>query len=446
MTAVEFLGFVDNAYPHVPYAGERKSNYITLPNEHFDPIEGQRVVNRQLELLASLEGYGFDGAVFSEQHNGPIGLWGNPMMAAGWLAARTSHMKIVVNGPLINAYQNPIRLAEEIASADLMTGGRLVLGFPMGHGMQYHSTGMNPGTARERHREAHDLLVKALREPGPFAWEGKHFNIPYVNLWPKPLQTELDCILPGGGSLETLKLAAQRRYSYQNALAPLESMRKTLERFRDLCREEGYEPAPKQSAAVINVHVAETDEVARREVESLELWNYQNFFRSPMHDNFPPGYISISSLRAARAGGYRSTPISEMTYDDLLENRWLIAGSPQTVTDLLADTVERLGLGRVVLGLTTGIKPRWMVDKMLALFSEEVLPHFRPDGKPLWADQQLPGASTSLEYAVRRRQDAPAPTAVKDGYLIDVSRAHLEGVDARIRPWPASTEVGGGAS
>ena len=431
MNNVEFIGFIDAAYTRVPFAGDRKSNYIDLPNTNYDPIEGQRVLEDQLELLASLERYGLDGACFSEQHNGPIGLWGNPMIAAGWLAARTERIKIVVNGPLLNAYKNPIRLAEEIAAVDTITGGRLMLGFPMGHGMQHHSHAINSATARERHREAHDLVTKALREPGPFEWQGKHFHVPYVNLWPRPMH-DIEFILPGGGSLETLQLAAQRRYTYQNALSPLPAMVKTMERFRDLCREEGYEPDPRQSAVVVNLHVAETDAEARREVENLILWDYQNFFRSVTHDNFPPGYVSEKSLRAMRSGGYRSTAPEDMNYDMLVENRWLIAGSPETVRETLQDTIEQLGTGRVILGFTSGIKPRWMVDKTLQLFSEQVLPHFRSRGRALVDEAERAGYTNRLEYAVKRRSDAPVPTAIKNGERIDATRAHLEGVDARV--------------
>lgn len=431
MNDVEFIGFIDAAYPKVPFAGNRKSNYIDLPNTNYDPIEGQRVMEDQLQLLASLERYGFDGAAFSEQHNGPIGLWGNPMIAAGWLAARTERIKIVVNGPLLNAYKNPVRLAEEIAAVDTMSGGRLMLGFPMGHGMQHHSHAINPATARERHREAHDLVTKALREPGPFEWKGKYFNVPYVNLWPRPMH-DIEFILPGGGSLETLQLAAQRRYTYQNALSPLPAMVKTMERFRELCREEGYEPDVRQSAALINVHVAETDAEARREVENLILWDYQNFFRSVTHDNFPPGYVSEKSLRAMRSGGYRSTAPEDMNYDMLLENRWLIAGSPETVREALQDTIEQLGTGRVLLGFTTGVKPRWMVDKTLQMFAEEVLPHFRGRGRSLADEQPRAGYANRLEYGIRRAPNQPAPAAMRDGQLIDVTRGHLDGVNAAI--------------
>ncbi|HWH25125.1 MAG TPA: LLM class flavin-dependent oxidoreductase [Pseudolysinimonas sp.] len=422
---IEFFGFIDGAYKNVPWAGERKSNYIDLTNKYYDPIEGQRALSNQLDVLEDLEEYGFDGAVFSEQHNGPIGLGANPMLAGAWLAARTNRMKIVVNGPIINAYQSPVRLAEEIAILDTMTKGRLVFGLPMGHGMQHHSIGINPATARARMAEAHDLLYAALYNDGPFEWKGDFFNIPYVNIWPRPTH-KIETILPGGGSLETLQRAAKYRYCYQNALSPRASMVKTMERFRELCREEGYEPTPTQSAALFTVHVAETDAQARREVEELELWNYQNFFRSPGHDNFPPGYVSAASVRAMRGGGYRSTPVHELKYDELLENHWLIAGSPETVTRMLTESIEELGIGRALLGFTTGIKPKWLTDKSISLFAEEVMPKFRADkGKPLVTQEDMTGYRTASEYAALRRPGAHPPTAEVNGVLKDVSRSYL---------------------
>ncbi|WP_350351649.1 LLM class flavin-dependent oxidoreductase [Microbacterium sp. A8/3-1] len=424
---IELFGFIDGAYKNVPYAGDRKSNYIDLPNDYYDPIEGQHVMETQLELLESLESAGFDGAVFSEQHNGPIGLGGNPMLFGAWLAGRTSRMKIVVNGPIINAYKNPIRLAEELAMLDTMSRGRLIFGLPMGHGMQHHSVGINPATARARMAEAHDLLFEALYTAGPFEWKGDFFNVPYVNLWPKPMH-RIECILPGGGSIETLQRAAKYRHCYQNALSPRPAMIKTMERFRDLCRAEGYEPDPRQSAALFNVHVAETDEQARQEVEAFELWNFQNFFRSVGHDNFPPGYVSAASIRAMRGGGYRSTPTELLQYDELLENHWLIAGSPETVTRMLQESIDELGIGRALIAFTTGVKPKWLVQKSMALFAQEVMPKFRAaDGKPVVTEEDRIGYSSAAEYGARRPTDAPRPTAIVDGRRVDVTESYLPG-------------------
>jgi len=442
MHDLDFYVLLDGAYPWVPYAGKRKSNYIDLPNAHYDRVLGQRVLEDQLETLALLESLGYDGAMVSEQHNGPIGVLGNPLIAGAWLAARTTRIRIAVVGAIINDYLTPIRMAEEIATVDTMTRGRLDVGLPVGHGMQYHSTGvMNPAHARARYREAHELLIKAMTEPGPFEWHGEYFQIPYVNLWPKPLQEPHPPIfIPGGGSAETLELVAKHRYVYQSVLSPRPALLKTYQRFRDLCEQEGYSADPKQLAQVIEIHVAETDEQARLESEGHSLWQYQNFFRSPMHDNFPPGYTSPQSLAAMASGGYRSRPMNELRWEDLVENHWLIAGSPETVAARLRESVEESGAGRVVLGFNAGSKSRWLTQKSLTMFAEEVIPRLRPSGVPAWRHQRLVGYETNAEYGAGRPAAPPRPTAagMVDGGLVDVSSAHIEDLRSPLEPWPAN--------
>ena len=89
---------------------------------------------------------------------------------------------------------------------DVISGGRIISGFVRGTGMEYYSYGANPSYSQERFWEAHDLIIKAWTEPGPFDWEGKHFHLPYVNPWPRPLQKPHPPVwLPGSGSLETVQ-------------------------------------------------------------------------------------------------------------------------------------------------------------------------------------------------------------------------------------------------
>ncbi|HWH27178.1 MAG TPA: LLM class flavin-dependent oxidoreductase [Pseudolysinimonas sp.] len=431
MNDYDFHVILDGAYPNVPRADDRKSNYIDLPNDYYDSDLGQKVMEDQLEQFVSLERLGFDGAIVSEQHNGPIGLWGNPMLAGAYLAGRTNNITIGVVGPLINAYRTPVRLAEEIANLDILTRGRLLFGLPLGHGMQHHSLGvMNSAEARERYLESHDLLMAALTRPGPFEWKGEYFNVPYVNLWPRPIQKPHPPIfIPGGGSVETLRLVAKHRYTYQGTLSPRPARIANIARLREFCEEEGYEMDRRQAALVVAVHVAETDAQARLETEAHDLWQYQNFFKSPWHDNFPPGYVSEESLRRSMAGGYRSKPLTDLTYDELVENGWVVAGSPETVADTLTEYLDEMGAGVVVLAMNVGTKPKWLADKSLALFAEQVIPRMRRGGRPRWAGGELPGHETLAQFGARRsaaRPAAPRPTAYVDGRLIDVETSHLE--------------------
>lgn len=437
----EFFVLLDGAYPRVPYAGPRKSNFIDLPNELYDSTVGQRVIEDQLETGELVERLGFDGVILVEQHNGPIGLFGNPYLAGAWLAARTSRIKIGVNGAILNSYRTPVRLAEEIAALDIMSKGRLVVGLPMGHGMQHHSTGvMNPAEARERFREAHDLLMKALTETGPFEWRGEYFHIPYVNLWPRPLQSPRPPVwVPGGGSVETLELIAKHRYVYQAVLSAPAVMQRNLQKLRDFAEQNGYELDRKQVAAVITVHVAETDRQARLEAEAHDLWQYQNFYKSPAHDNFPPGYISPASLRGALSGGYRSKPLDQLDFDQLAENRWAVAGSPETVAEQIEETIELFGAGSIVLDFNVGTKHRWLAQKSLWLFAEQVMPRLREGGVPPGQAAPLPGFQTASEYGSRlAKVDAPEPVANIDGELIEVRTAHIEDLRVPVSTWPVS--------
>src|SRR5437899_7879860 len=93
-------------------------------------------------------------------------------MAAA-LARRATGWMLLALGNSIALYNPPIRVAEEFAMLDVMSGGRLIAGFPVGTSMDTnYCYGVNPATLRDRYREAHDLIIKAwaMREPVP--WKG----------------------------------------------------------------------------------------------------------------------------------------------------------------------------------------------------------------------------------------------------------------------------------
>ncbi|HWI22031.1 MAG TPA: LLM class flavin-dependent oxidoreductase [Baekduia sp.] len=435
MSELEFYPFHNGAYKHVPHKSviseHSRTNFVSLPTTFYDKALAQRSFDDFLEILIGCERLGYDGVLHSEQHNGPIGLSAQAMLAAAYLAANTERMLIAAVGPILNAYLSPVRLAEEIAMVDMLSNGRLILGLPMGLGAQYHSYGVtDPTAARDRFREGHELLIRSMTEEGPFAFQGEWFNVPYVNLWPRPVQDPHPPIwVPAAGSRETLELCAKHHYTYQAVLTPRKVLLRNCELFRELCAEEGYEPPPQQIAAVFFVHVAETDEQARREAEPHFAWLMQNFFRSTFQDSFAPGHVSEGSLRGmAAGGGYRSRDISEMSWDDLIAEDWLIAGSPDTVGERLEKLTSEMGAGRVIVYMDGASTPRWMIEKTLAIFAEEVMPHFRPPGgKPVWArgEDSRPFMTASECAAVTGGAKAIAAAQLADGSLVDTRTAHV---------------------
>jgi len=434
MRDLEFYLFNFGSYPDVPHVDDtpRRSLYIDLPNEYYDPAKGVWVMDSYLDTLVFGEKLGFDGICTTTQMGGPIGVTPNSMLPAAWLAARTERVRIVALGPILNTYLSPMRAAEDIALLDTMSKGRLIVGLPMGHGQNWHAAGgMNPAYARERHWEAHDLMIKALTEPGPFEWLGEHFHVPYANLWPRPVQDpHPEFWLPAAGSRLTFERCARHRYTYQTLFSPRKVLQRNVGAFRKVAEEsEGYTPAPNQIAAVLFVHVAETDAQARLEAEPHLLWVFQNMIRANRYDAFPPGHFSPESLRGfMTGGGYRDRDIGDMTYDELVAEGWGLIGSPETVSEQLEQLVDELGAGRIVVIADNGAMPNWMVRKSMTLMAEQVIPRFRPPGAaPVWAREEQRVVPTHAQLGgdlLERELPAHQEAVMPDGDRVDVTTAH----------------------
>ena len=101
--------------------------------------------------------------------------------------------------------------------------------------------------SHERFHEAHDLIVQAWTREGPFAFEGKHFNFNYVNLWPRPYQTPHPPIwIPSQGSTETIEWATHpsRRYTYLQTFSPVAALAKYMKQYRDTAERQGWTATP----------------------------------------------------------------------------------------------------------------------------------------------------------------------------------------------------------
>ncbi|QXJ21132.1 LLM class flavin-dependent oxidoreductase [Actinomadura graeca] len=437
--SLEFHLFNYGAYPDIPLYDEvENTSYIDLPNELFDPVRGKWYLDSYLDTLVFGEKLGFDGIHTTTQMGGPVGMTPSANLTAAYLAAKTERIKIGTLGPILNVFQNPMRAAEEIALLDQLSGGRLIVGLPMGHGMNYHSAAtMNPAFARERYWEGHDLMRKAFMDPGPFEWQGEHFHVPYANLWPKPLQQPYPEVwIPAAGSKLTLEKCAEFHYTYQALFSPRRVLKRNVDTFRRASEKFGYTPGPDQVAAVVFIHVAETDAQARLEAEPHLLFLMQNINRSRQPDAFPPGHFSVESLRGFMTkGGYRDRDIGDMAFEEMTEEGWAIVGSPQTVVDKLGLLVDELGAGKLIHVADFGAMPNWLIRKSLTLMSEEVIPHFRgPGGRPVWAEADPRTAPTHAEYgALRTETKTPPKARIPDVGVVDVRTAHVEDLRKPLR-------------
>ena len=145
-----------------------------------------------------------------EHHAGINSLLGANPLLLGILARQIKKARILSLGPS-PLRPDPVRVAEEYATADVICRGRLEIGFVKSGGSEMASNQANPINNVERFWEAIDLVTKALtHREGPFSWEGKHFTHRHVNIWPRPYQQPHPRMWAATGDPETAAEVGRR--------------------------------------------------------------------------------------------------------------------------------------------------------------------------------------------------------------------------------------------
>jgi alkanesulfonate monooxygenase SsuD/methylene tetrahydromethanopterin reductase-like flavin-dependent oxidoreductase (luciferase family) len=379
---VEFYFFHLMPWPHLPadFEATERSAWVTFSNRHYDPRVGHALYNRYLDELEYAETLGFDGICVNEHHQNSYGTMPAPNVVAGMLARRTSRARIAILGNALPLRDHPLRVAEEVAMLDVVTGGRIISGFVRGLGAEYYSFGLSPAHSRERFLEAHDLIVRAWTEPGPFSFYGRHYRFRYVNPWPRPLQQPHPPIwIPSQGSTETIDWAAARRYPYLQTFNTLAALERNLGAYRAAARAQGYEAPPAQLGWAVPIYVAPSDEQARAEAKPHLEFFFNRLLHNPPEYLFPAGYLteqSMASVLAAKVGDRRA----HRTFEALDADGYVIAGSPATVRDRLAAAQARIGYGLLVPFLQFASLPADLTRRNMELFAREVMPALRPLG------------------------------------------------------------------
>ncbi|WP_069804401.1 LLM class flavin-dependent oxidoreductase [Thermogemmatispora onikobensis] len=372
-------------WPDLPPDFDEKydSAWVTLPNSIYDPEKGHALYNRYFDELERADKLGWDSVCVNEHHQNAYGTMPSPNIMAAVLTQRIKRARIGIIGNALPLHDDPLRVAEEIAMLDVISGGRIISGFVRGTGMEYFSYNINPTLSRERMNEAHDLIIQAWTRPGPFSFEGEHYNYRYVNIWPRPLQKPHPPIwMPGTASLETIDFAAAHRYPYMTVFMPMEQRKRAYELYRRLAEEKyGYEAQPEQLAFCVPIAIAETDDLAMKEGERYMMWLFQKAMKVPTEFFMPPGYMSLRSIRAA-IENRASFGFGDTTFRELVEQGVVIAGSPATVIEKLSYYTEVLHAGMLVTGGCTDGMPDYLVLKHQEMMAKEVMPYFRQQEPP----------------------------------------------------------------
>jgi alkanesulfonate monooxygenase SsuD/methylene tetrahydromethanopterin reductase-like flavin-dependent oxidoreductase (luciferase family) len=377
------------------------SVWVDLPNGIYDPEKGHDLYNEYLDMLEYAEQCGFDAIAVNEHHQNAYGMMPSPNIMAATLARRTSKAMLLVLGNSIVCYNPPTRIAEEFAMLDVISGGRLIAGFPVGTSMDInYCSGQNPATVRDKYREGHDLIMKSWQTREPFAFSGKYTKLRYVNLWPRPIQQPHPPVwIPGLGSIETWDFCAQHDYNYSYlSFSGYKRARNMMNGYWERRAALGADDNPHSAAFFQQVCISETDAECEK-----QWWPHVDYFFNKCLHLYPgtseaPGYRTEASLRAGIVAQFGNTTQNmgiDKTWKQLVNEGYILAGSPETVRQQIEELAKTLRVGHVLLGCHIGSAPAELVNRSTRLAGEQILPklkHIYADYEDRWWPKALPAA------------------------------------------------------
>jgi alkanesulfonate monooxygenase SsuD/methylene tetrahydromethanopterin reductase-like flavin-dependent oxidoreductase (luciferase family) len=366
-----------------------KSVWVTPPwHELADAERVGQFYNWTIDELIHGAEMGFDGICVNEHHQNAYGFMPNPNIMGSILARATNQLDVAIvqMGSTLPSTQPAIRIAEEYAMLDCISGGRLVAGMPAGTSMDANQCmGIPPIEQRDRYYEAHDLILKAWQSKETFAWNGRYLQLPSVNIWPRPIQTPYPPVwIPGLGSLSTWKFAAKHNHNYcMLSFFGSQIGKRVMDGFWEFADREGLDRNPYRAGFAQLVCVADTDAAA----EKLFSKHIRYFFDKCMHVPMPwwglPGHQDYASLaNGIRTGAALKTAevlanFKNYSYKDFVDKDIVIAGSPATVRDKLVGAIEDLRVGNLMILQHIGSMPHELTKDSISLFCADVLPKLR---------------------------------------------------------------------
>lgn len=379
---------------------------VTLPNAHCDPVVASRLLNERLDEYAMCDELGLN-IMINEHHSSATCLSSSCTIGLAMLARQTKRAKLLGLGFPIAMRPDPVRLAEELAYIDVVSRGRLEIGFVKGAPYEVSPANANPVRITERFWDAHDLILKALTtHDGPFSWESEWFDYRQVNIWPRPYQQPRPNIWVTGGSADTAASVAARGHTFATILAGWNA-RKLYDTYRDSAAHAGRpDPDPSRFGYMALVGVGDTEAQGHERLRQVA-----GYFRatSVVGEAFvnPPGYMSARGnaewLKRNQVRGRAGSHFPATTRDgrvlkigsghgtgsgvsaaDMVDAAIAFAGTPDQVYSQIVELSEHVGgIGNLILMGQGGDMPHADASANLTLFAQEVLPRLAEyDARP----------------------------------------------------------------
>ncbi len=332
-----------------------------------------------MEQIAHADTLGFDCAWMAELHFfKPFSIMPSPLMVAAAVAQHTKRIRLGIAVNLLPLY-HPLRGAEDGATADILTNGRLEFGVGRG-AIPVHFAGFNVSReeSRERFEESLEVIQKAWTLPS-FSYDGKHYQIPETSLAPKPLQKPHPPFRIAANSPDTAVFAGNAHYPILVASVtnPLPRMFEQVAGYRKAWHDSTaptYAQAPAQPdiSTMFFVHPGTSLEQVRGDVEP-SLANYFQSATSMVRAGARPqgGNDSYRYLQEVQRS------LNEITFEKIVESM-AIFGSSQDCAARIKTLHKELGMKELICWFNPGgLVPHEKVLAAMSRFAAEVMPEVR---------------------------------------------------------------------
>jgi alkanesulfonate monooxygenase SsuD/methylene tetrahydromethanopterin reductase-like flavin-dependent oxidoreductase (luciferase family) len=356
---------------------------VTLPASHCDPAEASALYNRYLDeyVLADELGYNI---MINEHHAAATCMSTSCMTTLAILARQTKNARLLALGIPIANRTNPVRVAEEIAMVDTISGGRLEVGLVKGAAYEVFMSNRQPNHFVDRFWEAHDLILAAIENKGDnFSWTSENYHYRAVSLWPRPLQQPRPPIWMTASSARSAAPHAELDYTCATFLSGAVA-RSVFDGYRKSYSEaHGKLPSDDKLAYLAVVSVANDRKAAFERAEQMKSYfttaaRLDPQFRNPA--GFNPFFVNAKMIEAGpnaiRPRLRNGDPLpQDPTIEEYIDAGLMFVGTPDEVYGQIKQFHSDVGgFGNLLMMGQAGTLSHEHTVENLTLFSQEVMP------------------------------------------------------------------------
>ena len=320
-----------------------------------------------IDQVQLLEDLGFDAVWFGEHHYSGYS-FGNPAVIATAAAARTKRIRLGTGVALIPLH-HPLRLAEEYAMFDVLSGGRLEFGVGRGFlSYAYDIFGVDMEQSHQRYREGVELILKAWTADGPFSFDGQFWKLKDYQFFPQPVQKPHPPIFAAGAATpSSFEWAGAKGLHLCTAFFGPDKFatQANVRLYRKALADHGYDSAAREVVAVSQMYCAQTKAEALKYGGQYAI-NYYRFF---------------AGLDRLGSRPFLPEHFSQVKAEELDAANMVLLGDPDDLVERIEDVRTFYGVDFLLMEIAQGGATNAEVVRSMELFAKNVIPKFRTETK-----------------------------------------------------------------